>query len=270
MRVSLNMATRPFADMRPTLKRLRIGMLVLLAVSGGAALGLHAVHQEAEAARARAHSLDGAIARVSTERASYVRMMQEPQNAQLLAETRTLNKLFDEKAFSWTLTIESLETVLPGGVQVSTLAPTRAADGHITLHIRVIGPRDKGIEFVRNLEHSRRFLMPRIVNESAENSNVPGQNLQPVSDTNRFSFDLQADYNPPSADEIKAAEGPGNRRVAGRSGQHVTPPHHGAMKRVTPPTAEGTPPGATRRPRPEYRRQEQAHPGQSSLPGGAQ
>ncbi|HEX8712160.1 MAG TPA: hypothetical protein VF730_09825, partial [Terracidiphilus sp.] len=78
MRISLNLATRPFADAGPTLKKLRIGMLVLLLISGGAALGLHAVHQEAEAARARAHSLDGAIARISAERQGYVNMMQEP------------------------------------------------------------------------------------------------------------------------------------------------------------------------------------------------
>ena len=36
-----------------------------------------------------------------------------------------LNQLFDEKTFSWTLAMEDLETVLPGGVQVATLDPTR-------------------------------------------------------------------------------------------------------------------------------------------------
>lgn len=259
------MATRPFADQRPTLKRLRIGMLVLLLVSGGAALGLHAVHEEADAARARAHSLDGAIARVSAERAGYVRMMQEPDNAQLLTETKTLNKLFDEKAFSWTLTIESLETVLPGGVQVSTLAPSRAADGHITLHMRVIGPRDKAIEFVRNLEHSRRFLMPRIVNESAENTNGPGQNLQPVSNTNRFSFDLQADYNPPTPEEIKTEEGRSKANAGRAENQHGAPAHRMVRQRMG---AAAEAPNVPRRP--EYRHPAPTGPGPSPLPGGAQ
>lgn len=216
MRISLNLATRPFADAGPALKRLRIGMLVLVLISGGAALGVHEVHNRAEAARARAHSLDGEITRVSAERQGYLHMMQEPDNERLLGETKTLNGLFDEKAFSWTLTMESLETVLPGGVQVSSLEPAREADGHITVRMRVIGPRDKGIEFVRNLEHSRRFLSPRIVGETAENSNGPGQNQQPpVSDTNRFSFNLLADYNPPTADEVMAASGV--EKTAGRN-----------------------------------------------------
>jgi type IV pilus assembly protein PilN len=269
MRISLNLATRPFADAGPTLKRLRIGMLVLLLISGGAAFGVHEVHNRAEAARARAHSLDGQIAHVTAERQGFVRMMQEPDNARLLAETKMLNGLFDEKAFSWTLTMESLETVLPGGVQVSTLAPVRAADGHITLRMQVIGPRDKGIEFVRNLEHSRRFLSPRIVGESAENTNEQNQNAPPVSDTNRFSFDLLADYNPPTADEVKAA---GAEKMSGESGEKkyavrrdVSGHEH---ERMT--TGSGMPPngapGALKRP--EYRRPASHFPAPGQTNGG--
>lgn len=201
MRVTLNLATRPFADIGPAIKRLRIGMgiLALLAIAFG--IGLRALHQKAEQARAREHSLDGAITSITQERASDQALMQRPDNAQLLTQTDALNKLFDEKAFSWTLAIENLETVLPGGVQVSTLEPARAKDGHITLHLRVVGPRDLAVNLVRNLEHSRRFLLPRIVGESSESTNSPNQRLEPVSATNRFTFDLLADYNPPAPDE---------------------------------------------------------------------
>jgi len=234
MRITLNLATRPFTDIGPILKRLRIGMLVLVLLCGALTLGLHAIHSKAAAARARAHSLDGAIATATAERQGYVRMMQEPDNAHLLKETQSLNKLFDEKAFSWTLTMESLETVLPGGVQVSTLQPAREKDGSILLHMRVLGPRDKSIKFVRNLEHSHRFLLPRIVGESAESSSGPGESLQPVSDTSRFSFDLLANYNPPSPKEVKAASqrpktpAPHQRptRAPAARSYHQAPPAH--------------------------------------------
>jgi len=36
------------------------------------------------------------------------------------------------------------------------------------LHLHVIGPRDRAVELVRNLEHSKRFLLPRIVGENAD------------------------------------------------------------------------------------------------------
>ena len=193
MRVTLNLATRPFADLSPALKRLRIGMgiLALLAIALG--LGLRVLHQKAEEARAREHSLDGQIARITLERQRYQALMQRPDNAQLLTQADALNKLFDEKAFSWTLAMENLETVLPGGVQVSTIEPVRAKDGHITLHLRVAGPHDRSVELVRNLEHSRRFLEPRIVGENSEATNGPNQRLEPVSASNRFNFDLLAE-----------------------------------------------------------------------------
>ena len=204
MRVTLNLATRPFADLGPALKRLRIGIGVLALLAIVLGLGLRAVHQKAEQARAREHALDAQIARITQERQGYQALMQQPDNAQLLKQATALNNLFDEKAFSWTLAMENLETVLPGGVQVSTLEPVRAKDGHITLHLRVDGPRNRSVELVRNLEHSRRFFEPRIVGESsAETSSGANQRLEPVSATNRFNFDLLAEYNPPTPEESR-------------------------------------------------------------------
>jgi type IV pilus assembly protein PilN len=207
MRITLNLATRPFSDLGPAIKRLRIAMGVLALAAIGLGLGLHAVHQKAEEARARDHSLDGELARITQERQGYQERMRQPANAQLLVQAEALNRLFDEKAFSWTLAMEDLETVLPGGVQVSTLEPVRAKDGHITLRLRVIGPRDRAVELVRNLEHSRRFLLPRIVGENSETTGGPGEQMQPVSASNRVNFDLLAEYNPALPGERKAAKG---------------------------------------------------------------
>jgi len=46
-------------------------------------------------------------------------------NDALLKQVAALNQLIDEKTFSWTLAMEDLETVLPGGVQTNTLEPVR-------------------------------------------------------------------------------------------------------------------------------------------------
>ncbi len=196
MRVTINLATRPFADIGPMVKRLRIAMGVMAFVAIALGFGLHALHSKAEAARARDHSLDGAISRVNGERQGYEDMMRQPDNATVLTESNNLNALFDEKNFSWTLAMEDLETVLPGGVQVTTLEPTRDKQGRITLRLRVVGPRDKAVELVQNLEHSRHFLLPRIVGESSESSGGANERLEPVSASNRVNFDLLADYNP--------------------------------------------------------------------------
>ena len=208
MRITLNLATRPFSDLGPAIKRLRIAMGVLAGVSILLAIGLHLVHHSAELARQKERELDGRIARVTGERQQYVSMMHQPKNAALLEQVGMLNALFDEKLFSWTLAMEDLETVLPGGVQVSSLEPVRAKDGVITLHLRVIGPRDREVELVQNLEHSKRFLAPRIVGENAESNEGQGGNheLEPVSASNRFNFDLLAEYNPTTLGELTEEE----------------------------------------------------------------
>jgi type IV pilus assembly protein PilN len=224
MRITLNLATRPFVDLGPAKKRLRIAMGVLAGVSLLLLLGLHELHQKAEAARAREHSLDGAIARIQSERQGYTALMQRPENAALVTQVEMLNELFAQKSFSWTLAMENLETVLPGGVQVTQIQPVRAKTGQITLQLRVLGPHDLGIEFVRNLEHSRRFLRPRIAGESAESSGGgPNQHLEPVSASNRFEFDLLAEYNPPSPEE-RGANRKGGKESPAMAEESGNPP----------------------------------------------
>jgi len=200
VRVTINLASRPFADIAPAVKNLRVAMGALVLAAILLALGLHAVHDKAEAARASEHSLDGSIARMRQEQQKYQSMMRQPENARTLQQAENLNRFFDEKSFSWTLAMEDLETVLPAGVQVTTLEPT-VKEGQISVRLRVVGPRDRDVQLVQNLEHSRHFLLPRIVGESAESAGGPNQRPEPVSASNRVDFDVLADYTPGNIDD---------------------------------------------------------------------
>lgn len=206
MRISVNLATRPFADIGPALKRLRIAMGVLALVAVALGFGVHALDNKAEEARARERSVDAQIGRINAERQGYRSLMHQPQNAAVLAQAENLNQTFDAKAFSWTLAMEDLETVLPGGVQVTTLEPTRNTDGSITLRLRVLGPRDLDVKLVENLEHSKRFLLPRIVGETSEANEGPNQRMLPISASSRVNFDVLADYNPAPPSERRASK----------------------------------------------------------------
>jgi len=206
MKVTLNLATRPFIDQGPILRQLRLGIAVLAALVVLFALGLHLLHGSAEQARRRTAELDGKISRIATERQGYQTLMRQNDNQRLVAETGALNELIELKAFSWTLAMQNLETVLPAGVQVLTLEPQREKDGHISVHLLVGGPREKVEELVRGLEHSARFRNPYIKGETAEQNSSYGQQqrFEPVTAQSRFNFDIMADYNPPSEDETKA------------------------------------------------------------------
>ena len=205
MRVTINLASRQFADIAPALKNLRTAMAALAGVAALLLIGLYFVHGKAEAAREREHSLDGKISQLRQEQQRYQATMHQPDNARTLQQSESLNQLFDEKAFSWTLAMEDLETVLPAGVQVTTLEPT-IKNGLITVHLRVIGPRDRDVQLVQNLEHSRHFVVPRIVGETAESSGGPNVQTQPVSASNRFDYDVLADYNPGPADQRRGVK----------------------------------------------------------------
>jgi type IV pilus assembly protein PilN len=100
----------------------------------------------------------------------------------------------------------------------------------------VSGPRDRAVDLVRNLEHSRRFLLPRIIGENTSESNNdrPGNmRLQPVSAADRVDFDVQAEYNPATPEERKAY-----RRSVARlkaTGESSTPgPRSTAPTRLAP------------------------------------
>jgi type IV pilus assembly protein PilN len=201
------------------MKRLRIGMIVLALFSLAALGTLHLVHSKAEAARAHEHSLDGAIAKINSERQGYESMMAQPKNAQFMMEVDELNELFEAKAFSWTMAMESLEIELPGSVQVTQIEPQRSKTGQITLHLRVVGPHNLSDELVKNLEHSRRFQSPRIVGEEAESANTPNsKNMEPVSVSNRFNFDLQAEYVPPTEEELASEK----RKMKAAEAERIT------------------------------------------------
>jgi type IV pilus assembly protein PilN len=240
MRVTLNLASHPYVELRPLYQRLRVVALVLLLTGALFWWVLRTQQQRADAAHARASTIDSAIAQTQTERQQAEASMRQPQNASVLTQAQFLNNLFLHKSFSWTAVMMDLEQVLPDGVQVLNIDPVVAKDGGVTIHMRVAGPRDRAVTLVRNLEHSRRFRAPRIVGETAQNQDRNGQtnpNVQAVSESNGVNFDVLAEYNPLEARKPKhdaadvAASGSKNATLTASAGRT----HRG--RRVQKPTA---------------------------------
>lgn len=228
MKITLNLATRPYADQGPALKRLRIGMLVLVVLLAGLGFALMQIHQKALKMAAESDTADRAIANIESQEQGYQAQMRQPANARVLQQAVFLNKLFDEKSFSWTAAMEDLERVLPAGVQVTAIEPSRDKQGRITLHLRISGERERSVAMLKNMEHSRRFQSPRISGENAENSAQNG--LRPVIDTSngKVAFDVLAEYNPPTLEERKAEIAEMKRKRTG------TQPDAVPMPRVMP------------------------------------
>jgi len=195
MRITINLATRPFVELKPLYARLRLmmGLLALVAVGLGAVLYLYSKRERA--AQEQMDTLVQQTEAFQQERGQNEARMRQPQNRAVLERAQFLNTVFAEKAFSWTSVMMDLERVLPGGVQVTSIAPSVAADGDITIHLRVSGPRELMVDLMRNLEHSGRFLQPRLVNETAQ-TQENGRVGPAVGVPSGVQFDILSGYNP--------------------------------------------------------------------------
>jgi len=207
MKITLNLASQPYVDLRMVLKRLRMVMLVLILIAIPLLFLLKAEHKKAEAATVRVEQMQSNVRNLERQQQSYEALMKEPQNAAVLTQAGYLNGLFRRKAFSWTATMTDLETVLPSGVQVLSLDPAITKSGAVQIHLRVSGARDRAIQLVQNLEKSKHFASPRLAGEMLAQTQGQGQNnsFQPVTNTTAVNFDILADYRPVTPEE-KAAE----------------------------------------------------------------
>lgn len=220
MRLTLNLATRPYIELRPLYQRLRVLALLLLVTGSLFWWVLRTEKGKAAEAQARASALQTSIQQARTERQQAESSMRQPPNSAVLTQAQFLNNLYLHKSFSWTAVMMDLEQVLPAGVQVLNIDPVVGKDGTVTIRMRVAGPRERAVTLVRNLEGSRSFRAPRIVGETAQTQNSPNGSPQPASGTNTVNFDVLAEYNPlPPRDTNRTEEESGDAAPTGK-------PHH--------------------------------------------
>lgn len=210
MRLSVNLATRPFVELRPLFARLRLLMAALVVLAIALAFALHALNRRADIASAEMNSLKSRTDGYQQQRMQNEARMRQPRNAGVLERSRFLNSLFARKSFSWTAVMMDLERVLPAGVQVTSIEPVIGKEGDVSIRLRVTGDRDRTIQLVRNLERSQRFIAPRLAGESALTADraktlgvANAGALTPVNATlnaqplgNGVEFEIFSGYNP--------------------------------------------------------------------------
>src|SRR5580692_8538560 len=101
MRISINLATRPFVELRPLFARLRLVMAGLAVLAVALGITLHSMSKKAEVAAAQMRDLKVQTSVVENNRTANEARMRQPQNAAVLARAKFLNSLFATKSFSW-------------------------------------------------------------------------------------------------------------------------------------------------------------------------
>ncbi len=210
MNITLNLATRPYLELRPVYARLRVAALLLAVLALPMLLVLRTAQTRAHAAEARVEQLESKIALLRQGQTRARALTLEGANAQVLTRAAFLNDLFRRKAFSWTATMSDLETTLPYGVQVQAIDPVVAPDGHVTIRMRITGARERSVEVVHNLERSRHFIAPHVLAEALANqagAEGNGAVRQQIGNPSDVTFDILADYRPLPNSHPPAARG---------------------------------------------------------------
>jgi type IV pilus assembly protein PilN len=206
MRISVNLANRPFIELRPLFAKLRLAMVVLALLAVAFSYALHSLNVKAAVAQAQMDALKAKTQRYQHEQTVNEARMRQPQNMAVLERSRFLNDAFAEKSFSWTAVMMDLERVLPVGVQVTSIDPVITKEGDVNIRLRVSGDRDKAVQLVRNLETSQRFLSPRLASEQAQ-TQEGNRNASAVQLTapGAVQFDVLSGYNPLPEKPLKTA-----------------------------------------------------------------
>ena len=206
MRISLNLATRPFVELRPLFARLRLATGLLLALAIGLGFLLHSLNAKAKVAQAQMDALKAKTMQFQQERQSNEARMRQPQNMAVLERSQFLNALFARKSFSWTAVMMDLEKVLPAGVQVTSIEPAITKEGDVNIRLRVSGDRDRAVQLVRNLETSQRFVAPRLAGEAAQ-TQQGSRSAAELAAPGAVEFDILSGYNPLPAVVVKKVKG---------------------------------------------------------------
>ena len=200
MRISLNLASRPFIELRPFFLRLRILMGVLAVAAVGIIVWTHSQQVQLNSAQAQMDKLVSRTTAFQQEKLHNEQRMHQPVNAAVLDRSHFLNAVFLSKSFSWTAVMMDLETVLPLGVEVTAIEPQVTTDGDVVIRMRVSGERDKAVLLVRNLERSKRFLLPHLNSESSQTKEGNGNNnnasFAAAGAPLGVEFEILANYNP--------------------------------------------------------------------------
>ena len=227
MRISVNLASRPFVELRPLFARLRLAMGLLAVLAIGLWFGLHSLTAKARVAQARMDDLKAKTLMFQRERVANEARMHQPQNMAVLERSQFLNAVFASKSFSWTAVLMDLEKVLPAGVQVTSIEPQISKEGDVSIRLRVSGDRERTVQFVRNLETSQRFLSPRLASEQAQTQEGNrGAAVVQITTPGAVQFEILSGYNPLPAKPVK--------EILSAKDAEGDSPTSGAVKKVRP------------------------------------
>ncbi|MGA2990606.1 MAG: hypothetical protein ABSD88_09030 [Candidatus Korobacteraceae bacterium] len=199
MRLDLNLATRPYRDVRQFLMTWGTGAAVLALIT--VALSVYAIYawRQSRSMREQISEVRSEIYKLDRERAAGLALLNQPQNREIASQAAFLNGLIARRSFSLTRLFMELERIMPPRLHVLSIAPSLNKQNQIEIHMLVGGDsREQAVELVERLEDSPSFRQPELRAES----------FGTLSGGDRVQFDIASIYVPPAGAGEQAEEAP--------------------------------------------------------------
>ena len=184
--IHLNLASRPYRDYRPVyavvvLMSLLTAFLMLQNIET-----YYRYTHETQATRTKIADLESQQRREKQLEESAQTRLQSIDLAFLDEQTRFVNAKLAERAFSWSMLLDELESVIANDVRLLSVAPAFNEDGTIQLNLSFQAKTGNGMITTINRMHADpQFFNPFPSNES-------------VAEDGTYSFGLTVGYRPPS------------------------------------------------------------------------
>jgi type IV pilus assembly protein PilN len=170
VRLNLNLASKPYVDVRRVLKRWTLPVL-LLAVCTVALIGAAAVRwMQAREINAKISGLSKEVAALDRQYEESLALLHLPENRSVVESSIFLNGLIARKSFSWTQAFMQLEKIMPPRLRVVSITPVlEPQTNSVQVMLSVAGSsHEAALELVRGLEQSPWFKNARIAEEAVK------------------------------------------------------------------------------------------------------
>ncbi|HXE74152.1 MAG TPA: PilN domain-containing protein [Candidatus Xenobia bacterium] len=165
----LNLATRPYVNLRPFWVTFTALAVLAVGLTTGSVYEALTIWRRGTAAQARLHDLEKRAEELAAEQKALEQELRVPATLAVLERAQFLNHLIGQKRLSWTQLFFDLQQALPPEARVLSLSPRMRDDGRLQVGIQ-LGAANNGavVEFLEALGQSEKFSEVKLDSQSSE------------------------------------------------------------------------------------------------------
>ena len=157
IKININLSSRPFVNNRKFFLITASLLILLSCVSYWNIYRYKSVHSNRGQVKRLLTQSQVQIEKLEKEQQEIMARLQKPETGEFLDLVDYINRLIQQRTFSWTRLLNDLETLIPSNLQIISIRP-QITGNEIGIEIIASGRSSHDyIEFISNLESSGKF-----------------------------------------------------------------------------------------------------------------